>query len=648
MAEDHSERGGEDRDEEESPEPVETGQDDVDPSDDASEPEEDAEAAEEPVAEEAPAESDAETVDDARSEAGRAEEQPITAADASSDVSGTVAAPPLADASAETPQPQGLGGRIATTIRQSAVGQGAEMLSQRLPGLRREVMFPLITLAALVFLVVAFRSILLPFIFAVIIVYLMEPIVRRIGRTPSSPRGLPRWVAVILVYLVFIGVTATALILVVPRFVTEIVRLGETVPETVQEFRTERLPGINNRLQQFVRSYMPVNEPEATNNAALAQQRVRQARIAAARRATAWGNAVARAHRAEQTHIGWSLEDEGVGQTVRKFLVEPAQTPMPRLTLDQALGNESRGWVFADAGDRAPIRVEPAAHGAGYNIFLSESGLRVSKVDDDVWTIQRQSANEVPVQKQSVAIDEMFNLERTLDDILENLASTSSERLASLVQFAQKLVVGVVGALVAVVLTLMVAAFISIDLPRVMGFFRSLVPAEGRRGFDVLVRRLDRGLAGVVRGQLLICLINGSLTYIGLLILGVKFSVLLAVVAGILSLIPVFGTVLSTVPIVLIALTDGLMTGVLALAWVLGVHFTEANFLNPKIIGTSAHIHPVIVIFALLAGEHAYGLVGALLAVPTTSILLTLFDFVRTRGWKEAATDEAPAQGAPT
>jgi predicted PurR-regulated permease PerM len=59
----------------------------------------------------------------------------------------------------------------------------------------------------------------------------------------------------------------------------------------------------------------------------------------------------------------------------------------------------------------------------------------------------------------------------------------------------------------------------------------------------------------------------------------------------------------------------------------LGIHFVEANILNPKIIGTSAHIHPVIVIFALLAGESAFGLVGALLAVPTASILLTLFKF---------------------
>ena len=90
-----------------------------------------------------------------------------------------------------------------------------------------------------------------------------------------------------------------------------------------------------------------------------------------------------------------------------------------------------------------------------------------------------------------------------------------------------------------------------------------------------------------------------------------KFSLLLGVLAGILSLIPIFGTILSTVPIVIIGLTSSFMTGVLALGWILMIHFVEANILNPKIIGSSAHIHPVIVIFALLAGESAFGAGGS-------------------------------------
>jgi predicted PurR-regulated permease PerM len=80
-----------------------------------------------------------------------------------------------------------------------------------------------------------------------------------------------------------------------------------------------------------------------------------------------------------------------------------------------------------------------------------------------------------------------------------------------------------------------------------------------------------------------------------------------------------------------------------ALGWILLIHFIEANILNPQIIGTSAHIHPVIVIFALLAGESTFGLVGALLAVPVASIILELFKFVRD---KIRTNDGAPGADA--
>ena len=59
----------------------------------------------------------------------------------------------------------------------------------------------------------------------------------------------------------------------------------------------------------------------------------------------------------------------------------------------------------------------------------------------------------------------------------------------------------------------------------------------------------------------------------------------------------------------------------------IGIHLLEANFLNPKIMGTASKIHPVVVIFPLIAGEHAYGIVGALLAVPTASIVQSWFKF---------------------
>ncbi len=178
-------------------------------------------------------------------------------------------------------------------------------------------------------------------------------------------------------------------------------------------------------------------------------------------------------------------------------------------------------------------------------------------------------------------------------------------------------------------LILMLTAFIVTDRKRIANYFASLAPPTYRPAYLKLVDYIDDGLAGVIRGQLVICGVNGVLTYIGLMLLGVKGAAMLSVVAAVLSLIPIFGTIVSSIPIVLIAATDGIALGVYALLWIAFIHLLEANVLNPVIMGSHAEMHPVIIVFALLAGEHSFGVWGALLAVPTMSIIQACFRFYR-------------------
>jgi predicted PurR-regulated permease PerM len=175
----------------------------------------------------------------------------------------------------------------------------------------------------------------------------------------------------------------------------------------------------------------------------------------------------------------------------------------------------------------------------------------------------------------------------------------------------------------------MLAGYMMHTREAIIGFFRSLVPPGGRIGFDQLVTRLDRGLAGVVRGQLVICLVNGVLSAIGFALFGLKYWPLLALLAAVMSIIPIFGSILSSVPVVLIGLTQGLWVAIWVLLWIIGIHQIEANLLNPKIIGVAAKIHPVLVVFALIVGEHYFGLWGALLGVPALSIAQSVFNHFR-------------------
>mgnify|MGYP001192092966 CR=1 FL=1 len=213
------------------------------------------------------------------------------------------------------------------------------------------------------------------------------------------------------------------------------------------------------------------------------------------------------------------------------------------------------------------------------------------------------------------------------------LAEEGIDRLKSnMVRFlglGQLLISQVVGSVFTLFLTFMVAGFILVDTDRILKFWHSLIPEQHQKRFSDFLRSLDKGLNGVVRGQLLICLVNGILTFIGLVIIGVPFAFTLGIVAMVFSLIPIFGTILSTIPIVIMGLTISLGTGLAALGWILLIHFIEANFLNPKIMGTAAHIHPAIIVFVLVTGEYMAGIAGALLAVPVYSILQTFFFFLK-------------------
>ena len=188
-------------------------------------------------------------------------------------------------------------------------------------------------------------------------------------------------------------------------------------------------------------------------------------------------------------------------------------------------------------------------------------------------------------------------------------------------------------------MTLMVAGYIMHTREAIVGFFRSLPPPRSRIGFDRLLARLDRGLSGVVRGQLLICGVNGILSAIGFALIGLKYWPILAIVAAVMSIVPIFGSITSAIPAVMIGLTQGLGTALSVLIWIIGIHQIEANLLNPKIIGAAAKIHPVLVVLALITGEHFFGIWGALLGVPVLSLTQGVFNHFRYEAMPDAPAD---------
>ena len=126
------------------------------------------------------------------------------------------------------------------------------------------------------------------------------------------------------------------------------------------------------------------------------------------------------------------------------------------------------------------------------------------------------------------------------------------ENSLAILEIGRQIVATVSRAIFNLFMTLMLGGYIILTHERIIAFFRELWSPGTRDSFDGFLRRLDRGLSGVVRGQLLICLVNGVLSAIGFWIFDLKYWPILSIVAAVMSLIPIFGSILSSIPAVAI------------------------------------------------------------------------------------------------
>lgn len=397
--------------------------------------------------------------------------------------------------------------------------------------------------AFLLFTIVLFRQVVVPFIFAFALAYILQPLIKRMEGT------IGRVSSVIVVYVGVLGAIAAFIMVFLPALIDDFTRLRDAAPRMIEYADQELLPRATEWLSE---SFGSLESPNASDA----------------------GEAAAQA-------------------------VETAQAAEP-------------------AGASSQVIARPLADGS-WQLDLDGVHLHAEQTGNGHWTV---------IAPEAAASQGSSGLEDTLRKLVQ---SKGTEYTGMIYEVLRSLIGGITSFLTKFVITLMLAAFILIDPQRIWRFVRSLIPQIYRDDFDKIAVEMDTGLSGVIRGQLLICLVNGVLTYIGLIIIGIKYSFLLALLAGGFSLIPIFGTIISSIPIMVIGLVsteDGMISlgpPLLMLAWISGIHLLEANVLNPKIIGDAAHMHPIIVVFALLAGEQVFGLTGALLAVPAASIVQTLF-----------------------
>ncbi|WP_437777186.1 AI-2E family transporter [Sorangium sp. So ce1097] len=300
-----------------------------------------------------------------------------------------------------------------------------------------------------------------------------------------------------------------------------------------------------------------------------------------------------------------------------------------------ALPPEAIALPREEDGDHPPVRITPGPDGS-FDVRFADD-IEIREAGDGVWQI----AHGRPKHSLSSA--------NMLQEGYEKAAAYLKENSLAVLRVGQAIATAISRGIFNLFMTLMLGGYIILTHEKILRFFRELWHPSSRDSFDRFLRRLDRALSGVVRGQLLICLVNGVLSAIGFWLFDLKYWPILSVIAGVMSLIPIFGSILSSIPAVLIGLTQSFGTAVGVLVWIVGIHQIEANFLNPKIIGDAAKIHPVLVVLALLIGEHFFQITGALFAVPCLAVAQTIFLHFResTLGLSDPTASVPPQRGAP-
>ncbi len=219
----------------------------------------------------------------------------------------------------------------------------------------------------------------------------------------------------------------------------------------------------------------------------------------------------------------------------------------------------------------------------------------------------------------------------TLAEVLSYLQQAITTA-TGIVSSTAALSVAVVGRIFSGVITALVIFFISLyltkDFPSIRRYVESLFPLSYQPELQEVFRRIGYIWSSFFRGQIILSLVIGTLTWSVMTLVGMPGALLLGIISGMLEVIPNIGPIIATIPAVIIALLQGSTVlaqyGVSNASFaliVMAIYFliqqAEGNILVPRIIGDSVNLHPVVVIVGVAVGFSAFGVLGAFLAAPT-------------------------------
>jgi predicted PurR-regulated permease PerM len=244
---------------------------------------------------------------------------------------------------------------------------------------------------------------------------------------------------------------------------------------------------------------------------------------------------------------------------------------------------------------------------------------------------------------------ERVKVEEQGQDFVDSLRDADPQEYTSrVIDFLEGAALSIFEILFSLVLIIVVSIYMLLDMGRLSAAVDRRFPPRPDSGS--LIPRIESALAGYVRGQVLLSLIIGVSAGVGLWVLGTlgwaegmdQYALLFGAWVGFMELIPYLGPWLGAIPPVTYALIVDPVSAIWVTLLFLGIHQIEGHIVVPNVMGSALRLHPLLVIFGLLAGGEIYGLAGIFVALPLLAVLRAIWEFAGERLELEDWRGEGP------
>jgi len=331
--------------------------------------------------------------------------------------------------------------------------------------------------------------------------------------------------------------------------------------------------------------------------------------------------------------------------TVIAFLLNPLVRDLQRARMPRGLAVALVFLFFA-----AAVAFTALALGS---VVVNQTRSAAHRIDNYV-TVQngeRRTGAEQDIDRLQAWLDShglaRIQIQKQATKWVDNLgAGEITKYTQDVVSFAEGAAFSVIVMLFNLVLIVVIAIYMLLDMERLERLIdRRFPPGEGL----TLTVRIERALAGYVRGQLILSTVIGLSAGVGMWILGTtglvpgaqRYALLFGVWTAVIEVIPYIGPWLSAVPPLVYALIVHPVSALWVVALFVFIYQVEGHIVVPNVMATALRLHPLLVIFGLLAGGEIYGIAGVLMALPTMAAARAIWEFFSERIYLEPWDDEA-------